>query len=68
MSACAKSPAAAARPAPKARCGAAVAPERSEWCERGSARAGCYKYCPVLLTVSIDLPASVPLPDTSVRM
>src|SRR5262245_59443184 len=29
---------------------------------------GCYKYWPVLPTVSIDLPASGPLPETSVRM
>jgi Holliday junction DNA helicase RuvB len=40
MSARAKSPAAATRPAPKARSGAAVPPERSERWERGSAESG----------------------------
>jgi hypothetical protein len=33
-------PAAATRPAPKARSGAGDAPERSEWCRPGPAKAG----------------------------
>jgi len=40
MSARAKSPAAATRPAPQARSGAAGPPERSEWWGRGRAQGG----------------------------
>ena len=43
MSARAKSPAAATRPAPKARSGAENAPERSEWRRLGSAQGGIYR-------------------------
>jgi len=40
MSARATSPAAATRPAPKARSGATGPPERSEWWGRGTAHGG----------------------------
>ncbi len=51
MSARAKSPAAATRPAPKARSGAAGPPERSERRERGSAPGGMSSVDPVLLEI-----------------
>jgi N-methylhydantoinase B len=51
MSARAKSPAAAARPAPQARSGAAGPPERSERRERGSAHGGISTVDPVLLEI-----------------